>query len=40
MENEETEEAASGRLEMEIADRYTMDENSLATVMVQRHKTS
>ncbi|XP_056284243.1 adenylate kinase 9 [Pseudoliparis swirei] len=33
MENEETEEAASGRLEMEIADRYTMDENSLATVM-------
>lgn len=38
-ENEETEEAASDRLEMEISERYVTDENSLTTVMVQRHKT-
>lgn len=39
MENKENEEAASERLEMEIAERYVTDENSLVTVMVQRHKT-
>ena len=39
MENEETEEAASERLEMEIAERYVTDENNLVNVTVQRHKT-
>ncbi len=38
-ENEETEEAASERLEMEIEERFGTDENSLVTVTVQRHKT-
>ncbi|XP_039637151.1 adenylate kinase 9 isoform X2 [Perca fluviatilis] len=33
MENKENEEAASERLEMEIAERYVKDENSLVTVM-------
>ncbi|KAK1889504.1 Adenylate kinase 9 [Dissostichus eleginoides] len=33
MENEETKEAASERLEMEIAERYMTDETGLATVM-------
>lgn len=35
--NEETEDAASDRLEMEIADRYVTDENSVLTVTVQRY---
>lgn len=38
MENEETEEAASERLEMEIEERFVTDENSLS-VTVQKHKT-
>ncbi|XP_032398949.1 adenylate kinase 9 isoform X3 [Etheostoma spectabile] len=33
MENKENEDAASERLEMEIAERYVTDENSLVTVM-------
>lgn len=37
MENEETKEAASERLEMEIAERYMTDETGLATVTVQKH---
>lgn len=37
--NEETEEAASERLEMEIEERFLTDENSLVPVTVQKHKT-
>lgn len=39
MENEETEQAASERLEMEIEERFVTDENILGPVTVQRHKT-
>lgn len=35
----ETKEAASMRLEMAIEERFFTDENNLALVMVQKHKT-
>lgn len=40
LENEETEEAATERLEMEIEERFVTDENNLGSVTVQRHTSS
>lgn len=37
MESEETEQAATERLEMEIEERFVTDDNNLVTVTVQRH---
>lgn len=39
MESEETEEAATERLEMEIEERFVTDENNLVTMTVQRPTT-
>lgn len=40
IENLETEEAASERLEVEIEERYLTDENGLITVTVQKYKNT
>lgn len=38
MENEESEDAATERLETEIEERFVTDENNLVTLTVQTHK--